>query len=109
MILRLAWRAMWERRQRVALAFAALTVAATLATALLGLYTDLERKLRGQFAGYGANLVIAPAGGRGTLSAAALSEAEKHGPAAAFLYSVETVNQDGRTVVAGTATARIDP
>ena len=55
MILRAAWKAMLERRQRLGLALGALTVAATLATALLGLYGDIERKLRGEFAGYGDN------------------------------------------------------
>jgi putative ABC transport system permease protein len=108
LILRLVWRAMLERRQRVGLAFAALTVSATLSTALLGLYTDLERKLRGQFYGYGANLVIAPAAGRDTLALAALGEAEKHGAAAPFLYSVQTVN-DEPVVLAGVDFDRLPP
>ncbi len=108
MILRLVWRAMLERRQRVALAFAALTVAATLSTALLGLYTDIERKLRGQFSGYGPNLVLAPTAGRQTLPLAALAEADKYGPAAPFLYTVQPVNGEP-AVLAGVDFDRLTP
>ena len=108
MILRLVWRAMFERRQRVALAFAALTVAATLSTALLGLYTDIERKLRGQFSGYGPNLVLAPAEGRQTLPLAALAEADKYGPAVPFLYSVQAGNGEP-AVLAGVDFDRLTP
>lgn len=97
---RMVWRAILERRERVGLALAALTVAATLATALLGLYSDLEHKLRGEFRGYGANLVVAPSGEGRTLPLAVLEEAEKLGKAAPFLYSVETANAEP-VVVAG--------
>ncbi|MBI3666237.1 MAG: ABC transporter permease [Acidobacteria bacterium] len=108
MFRRVVWRAMHERRQRVGLALAALTVGATLATALLSLYGDIERKLRGQFRGYGANIIISPAGGRQTLPIAALAEGEKHGSAAPFLYSVQTV--DGEPVVlAGVDFERLRP
>jgi len=102
--LRLVTRAMLERRQRLGLALGALTVAATLATALLGLYTDVERKLRGQFQGYGPNLVLSPAEGAETIPLALLEEAEKHGPAAPFLYTVRTV--EGEAVVAAGADFR---
>ena len=108
MFTRVVLRAMWERRQRVALALAALTVAATLATALIALYGDIERKLRGQFRGYGANIIVSPAGGRQTLSIEALSEAEKHGSAAPFLYSVQTVNGEP-VVLAGVDFERLGP
>ncbi|HYM13354.1 MAG TPA: ABC transporter permease [Bryobacterales bacterium] len=105
---RLVWRAMIERRQRVALALAALTVAATLSTALLGLYSDLERKLRAQFRGYGANLLIAPSGGAQTLPLDVLSQAAKYGDAAPFLYSVQSVNGEP-VVLAGTDFERAGP
>ena len=48
------------RKRRLLLAFAGLTVAATLATALFSVYADIDRKMRFEFRGYGANLVIAP-------------------------------------------------
>lgn len=108
MIVRAAWKAMLERRGRLGLALAALTVAATLATALLGLYSDIERKLRGEFAGYGANLVLAPAGDGDTVPLAALAEADKWGKAAPFLYRVETVEGEP-VVVAAVDFARLAP
>ncbi len=108
MFRRVVWRAMQQRRQRVGLALAALTVAAALATTLLSLYSDIERKLRQQFRGYGANIVILPAGERRTISLAALAEAGRHGDAAPFLYSVQTVN-DQPLVVAGVDYGRLEP
>lgn len=108
MIVRAAWKAMLERRGRLGLALAALTVAATLATALLGLYSDIESKLRGEFAGYGANLVLAPQREGDTVPLAALAEADRWGKAAPFLYRVETV-QDEPVVVAAVDFARLAP
>jgi len=91
---------MRERPQRVALAWGAFTVAAILATALLGLYGDIERKLRDQFHGYGPNLVIGPGAGKQVVPLAHLAEAESYGRAAPFLYSVQTV-KDRQVVLAG--------
>lgn len=89
------------RKRRLALAFAALAVAATLATALFSIYSDIERKMRGQFRGYGANLVIAPAGQSHTVSLRGVTEAEKLGAVAApFLYTVGRI-QDDSVVLAG--------
>jgi putative ABC transport system permease protein len=107
MLARAVWRAMLERRQRVSLALAALTVAAALVTALLTLYSDIEGKLRQQFRGYGANLMVSPAGSRETLPLEALTEVEKHGLAAPFLYSAQAVNQE-LLVVAGVDFARLE-
>jgi putative ABC transport system permease protein len=108
MILRAALRAMLERRARLALAFAALTVAATLATSLLGLYSDIERKLRGEFAGYGANLILAPRPGEEMLATSLLAPADRWGAAAPFLYRVETV-QEEPVVVAAVDFDRLGP
>ncbi len=108
MLLRAAGKALLERRQRAALALGALTVAAALATALLGLYSDIETKLRRQFRGYGANLILAPADGRETFPLTALAEADKHGAAAPFLYAVEDVNGEP-LVVARVDFRRLEP
>jgi hypothetical protein len=40
------------RRRRLLLAFAGLAVAATLATTLFSVYSDIERKMRREFRGY---------------------------------------------------------
>ncbi len=108
MFWRIIWKAILERRQRVALALAALTVGSSLATVLLGLYSDIERKLRQQFRGYGANLILAPRGDRQTLPRAALEEAAKFGDAAPFLYSVQTAHGEP-VVFAGVDFQRAEP
>ncbi len=104
----MVWRAILERRQRIGLALAALTIASSLATVLLGLYSDIERKLRQQFRGYGANLILAPRGERATLPRTALIEATKFGDAAPFLYSVQSANGEP-VVFAGVDFARAEP
>jgi hypothetical protein len=63
MFLRFFLRALQYRKQRLILAFAALAVAATLATVLFGIYGTVERRLRDQFEAYGANIVAVPANG----------------------------------------------
>ncbi|MDQ6665004.1 MAG: ABC transporter permease, partial [Acidobacteriota bacterium] len=70
------------RRRRLLLAFAALSMAAALATALFTIYADLDRKVRAQFRGYGANLVIVPAGSGTTVPLEAVRQAELQGAAA---------------------------
>lgn len=75
------------RRRRLMVTFAALSVASALATVLFSVYSDLERKLRGEFRRNGANVILAPAGG--TAPWRVVEEAEKLGVAAApFLFTV---------------------
>ena len=107
-------RAVQFRKRRLALAFAALAVSATLATALFSVYSDIERKMRVQFRGYGANIVIAPSGGAQTVPLAAVALAEKQGAVAApFIYTVGrvTLGHFGGepVVVAGTDFRRAGP
>lgn len=95
-------RAVQFRKRRLALAFAALAVSATLATALFSVYSDIERKMRVQFRGFGANIVIAPSGGAQTVPLTAVALAEKQGAIAApFIYTVGRVEGEP-VVVAGT-------
>jgi putative ABC transport system permease protein len=102
-------RAVRFRERRLALAFAALAVAATLATALFSVYSDIERKMRVQFRGYGANIVVAPAAGARTVRLAAVALAEKQGAAAApFIYAVGRLACEP-VVVAGTDFERARP
>jgi putative ABC transport system permease protein len=102
-------RAVQFRKRRLALAFAALAVSAALATALFSVYSDIERKMRVQFRGFGANIVIAPAGGAQTVPLAAVALAEKQGAVAApFIYTVGRVEGEP-VVVAGTDFHRAGP
>ncbi len=97
------------RRRRLLLAFAGLAVAATLATALFSVYSDIDRKMRREFRGYGANIVIAPAGDSPTVPLRAVAEAERLGAIAApFLYSIGRIG-DERVVEAGVDFERAAP
>ena len=102
-------RAVQFRKRRLALAFAALAVSATLATALFSVYSDIERKMRVQFRGFGANMVIAPAGDAQTVPLTAVALAERQSAVAApFVYTVGRV--DGEPiVVAGVDFGRAGP
>ncbi|MDP9171654.1 MAG: ABC transporter permease, partial [Acidobacteriota bacterium] len=75
-------RALKFRKQRLSLAFAALAVAATLATVLFGIYGTVEHRIRDEFSAYGANIVAVPRGG-GTVALGLVPAAEKLGAAAA--------------------------
>jgi putative ABC transport system permease protein len=64
MFFRFIFQALKYRRQRLLLTFAALTVAATLATVLFGIYGTVERRVRNEFRAYGANIVATPLNGK---------------------------------------------
>jgi putative ABC transport system permease protein len=109
MFLRFVIAAVRFRRRRLLLAFSALAVAATLATALFSVYSDIERKMRVEFRGYGANLIIAPAGDARTIPLAAVAQAEALGTTAApFLYTVGSLHGEP-VVVAGVDFRRAAP
>jgi len=82
MFFRFVLRALQYRKQRLILAFAALAVAATLATVLFGIYGSVERRLHDEFKAYGANIVAVPANG-GTIPLEIATTAEKQGAEAA--------------------------
>src|ERR1041385_3483350 len=58
MFLRMLVRAAVLRRGRAASALVAMVVAASVTTAMLNLYVDVQAKLRKEFRNYGANIVI---------------------------------------------------
>ncbi len=77
------------RRRRLLVTFSALAVASGLATVLFSVYSDLDRKLRGEFRHNGANAVLAPTGESTTVPRRAVEEAETAGISAApFLFTV---------------------
>lgn len=75
MFARLVQRSLWQRKSRALVALGALTVASTLAAALLNLYLDAQRKIRSEFRLYGANLMVTPRA-PGTAAAPQLLDAE---------------------------------
>jgi putative ABC transport system permease protein len=83
------------RRRRLTLAFSGLAVAATLATALFSVYSDIDRKMRREFRRYGANLVIAPADNPLSVPIRAVAEAERLGAVAApFVYTEGRIGEE---------------
>lgn len=78
MFFRFILRALEYRKQRLLLAFAALAVAATLATVLFGIYGTVERRIREEFRSYGANMVAVPANGN-TVPLGLVAAAERLG------------------------------
>jgi putative ABC transport system permease protein len=61
MFWRLWWRAISVKRSQAALALGSLAVGAAIASMLLNLYGDVQRKMTEDFRSYGANVVVAPA------------------------------------------------
>src|SRR4051812_34614450 len=102
MFFRMLLRPLIVRRGSSAIAVLAIVVAATAATAMLTLFTDVQAKLRGDFRGYGANLIITSKNGA-TLPADALQKVESqlraNEVAAPFGYVIAKAN--GQAVVAG--------
>jgi putative ABC transport system permease protein len=105
MFLRFTLRALEYRKRRLLLAFAALAVAATLATVLFGIYGTVERRIRDEFRSYGANMVAVPANGT-TVPLSIAGAAEILGAEAApFLVTAGQVS--GHTIpVAGFVPAK---
>jgi putative ABC transport system permease protein len=58
LLLRLLLKAAWVRKDRAFTALVSVAVVATIATAALTIYSDLESKLSREFRGFGANVVV---------------------------------------------------
>ncbi len=104
MFLRLLSRPLLVRRGRALTALVAVVVAASVATATLNLYTDVQAKLHREFRSYGANIVITGKDGS-SLSSDALSRVDvalgARGIAAPFAFAVARTVAGAPVVVAG--------
>lgn len=104
MYLRMLRRAAMLRKSQAAAALAAIVVAATAATAMLNLYVDVQAKLRKEFRGYGANIIVEAKDGE-TFSPDEISALRTtvagHGLAVPFAYTVARTDKDAPIVVAG--------
>ena len=58
LLLRLLLKAAWVRKDRALTALVSVAVVATIATAALTIYYDLENKLSREFRDFGANVVV---------------------------------------------------
>lgn len=105
MFIRMLARAAFLRKRTALSALFAIIVAAAASTAMLNLFVDVQSKLRREFRGFGANVVVEAKAG-GSFSPADLERIDSavagHGLAVPFVYAV-THNQNGdAVVVAGT-------
>ncbi len=83
------------RRGRLLLAAASLAVAATLATTLFSLYSSVDRRIRTEFQGFGANLVmVAAPGSTLPLEAVAAARAQQAVAAPVLLTTARINGQD---------------
>src|SRR5207302_10626846 len=114
MFVRMLLRPLIVRRGSSAIAVLAIVVAATAATAMLTLFTDVQGKLRGDFRGYGANLLVTSKAGA-PLSPDALSkvDAQLHSNEVAAPFGYVVAKVDGQAVVVGGVdverTRKLDP
>ena len=104
MFLRILSRPVLVRRGRTLTALVAVVVAASVATATLNLYTDVQAKLHREFRSYGANIVITGKNGS-SLPSGALARVDAalgaRGVAAPFAFAVARTAAGQPVVVAG--------
>lgn len=103
LLLRLLLRAAWVRKDRALTTLVSVAVAATIATAALTVYYDLENKLTREFRSFGANIIVA-ANNRG-LTEYELSAIESaignHGAIVPIAYAIVTGPSETKFVLGG--------
>src|SRR5437868_4463364 len=109
MFARILLRSAVVRPGRSLTTLSAIVVAATIATVMITLYSDVQAKLHREFRSYGANIVIvAPRGS--AFPANALAEVDRvvgaNGIAAPFAYASARTSDGTPIVVAGTDMGR---
>jgi len=110
MFARLLIRATMVKPGRVVSALVAVVVAASVATAMMNLYVDVQAKLRKEFRNYGANVVVVAREGA-TLPADVMSRVEgilgSRGVAVPFAFAVARTDRGAPVVVAGADMERV--
>jgi putative ABC transport system permease protein len=105
MFLRMLVRAAFLRKRTALSALFAIIVAAAASTAMLNLFVDVQTKLRKEFRGFGANIVVEAKAG-GSFSPDDLQRVKSavagHGLAVPFAYAVAHTAKGDAVVVAGT-------
>jgi hypothetical protein len=103
LLFRLLFKAAWVRKDRALTALVSVAVVATIATAALTIYSDLEGKLGHEFRGFGANVIVTKTSGplnAGELAkiSAAVGAKAKVVPVA---YAIAAGPNDAKVVIAG--------
>jgi len=103
LLLRLLFKAAWVRKDRALTALVSVAVVATIATAALTIYSDLEGRLSRDFRGFGANVVVTRT--QGSLTQSDLSAMHKVVKAKqdviSLAYAVATAPNGSRVIVGG--------
>jgi putative ABC transport system permease protein len=100
---RLLFKAAWVRKDRALTALISVAVVATIATAALTVYYDLENKLSREFRDFGANVVVTTRSGNldnASLAAINFTLARK-GDVVPVAYAIATGPDNSRVVIAG--------
>jgi putative ABC transport system permease protein len=103
LFLRLLFKAAWVRKDRALTALISVGVVATIATAALTVYLDLENKLSGEFRSFGANVVVTSrsrALTRGQIDQLR-SQLGRHGTVLPVGYAIATGPNNVKFVVGG--------
>ena len=104
LLLRLLFKAVWVRKDRAFTALISVAVVATIATAALTIYSDLEGKLSRDFRGFGANVIVTRSQGSLTQNdfAALQNAAKAKQDVVPVAYAVATASNGSRVIVGGT-------
>jgi len=105
LLLRLLFKAAWVRKDRAFTALVSVAVVATIATAALTIYSDLEGKLSREFRGFGANVLVSKTSG--ALTAGELADIRKTigntGEIVPVAYAIATETTSNARIVVGGA------
>jgi putative ABC transport system permease protein len=103
LLMRLLLKAAWVRKDRALTALISVAVVATIATAAITLYSDLESKLSHEFRSYGANVIVSKSsGGLTTNEISAIGTVlGSAGQVVPVAYAVATTEQGSKLVVGG--------
>jgi putative ABC transport system permease protein len=103
LLLRLLFKAAWVRKDRAFTALVSVAVVATIATAALTIYSDLEGKLSREFRGFGANVIVTKSSS--ALTPIELADVRKTvgtgGEVVPVAYAVANFSEGARVVVGG--------
>src|ERR1051326_5947001 len=103
LFLRLLLRAAWVRKDRALTALLSVAVVATIATAALTIYSDLEGKLSHEFRGFGANVIVSsPAPLDASSMEAIRNTVGQQSQAVPVAYAVASTRDKAPVVIGGT-------
>ncbi|HET7871636.1 MAG TPA: hypothetical protein VFL42_03930, partial [Terriglobales bacterium] len=110
LLIRLLLKAAWVRKDRALTALISVAVAATIATAALTVYYDLDNKLSREFRSFGANVVVTRSQGSLTQNELATMGQILNGKGdiVPVAYAIGTLQDGTRVVVGGTDLEKLE-